>query len=399
MLHFLQRIIPSVVWETAETLVIWVHSLLRGVTPKIKGPSKHEAVAVPRIKKFDEAKQLLKILVGMKEQALKSRSTPNERLAITFKIENGFTTMSLDTHAEYVNHIHELLKMVSYYSEQILIKDIFETEKAIFVKKYGENIPFLKYILTVSFKFSIKRFLGELLNDKLTEADMSDLCLKAGDKITSLWLESKKGPVDWEEQKALFDILQILFPSLNVEDKLENPLNIILPSFETLWRVMYRLCVTVQCSDEADLYLKVLRQFGEDPSEATFKNKVDGVSAEFIVKEILFVNPPTRTIYRSDENGNIVGVDVKVVHMEGVEIKGFYPQRWGNDKDIPFLTFGYGSMSCPAKRFAPVALALMGAAIFEIFEYYAWNVELKKIDAEGKNDRVKYFEFEIKKVK
>jgi hypothetical protein len=199
-------------------------------------------------------------------------------------------------------------------------------------------------------------------------------------KINSLWIGSKCCNVSQSQDHLkdknglnakLADIFQ-----LKNDDSLDsrtNPLNILLPAYETLWRVILRCFLEVlyrSCpSDRAD-WLKTLQNFLSDPDKSTFQAREAGVSVHDLVAEALRLYPPTRRIYR--QTGQIqYGVDVESLHRDtaiwGHDAGRFNPRRWINVSDRQkeaYMPFGMGKFVCPAKvTVGPMMIGVIVAAL------------------------------------
>jgi len=144
-------------------------------------------------------------------------------------------------------------------------------------------------------------------------------------------------------------------------------LNIIVPGWETMWRVVFYSLLELLRHREL---LDELRIQLNNPS-VSYKNCQ---LLERIIKEILRLYPPTKNIYRYNEKTNEnFCIQVQAIHRNekiwGANALEFYPDRFkqkltDKQKDA-YLPF---SISCPARH--GFAYAFAGAIIAEILKQY-----------------------------
>jgi hypothetical protein len=181
--------------------------------------------------------------------------------------------------------------------------------------------------------------------------------------INDLWLASKcPSPPDWQTQTELHTLLKQLLPSkdpLN-SDPRENPMNLILPAYETLWRVV--LCCFLEIQFRAPL-----------PSREAWKNTLqtyvlrwkdrrvecDKDRAIDIAKEALRLYPPTRRVHRQfqyapNTSPELVAADIEACQRDpsiwGADATTFNPDRWTTVQNANdhLLSFGAKPFLCPA---------------------------------------------------
>lgn len=155
----------------------------------------------------------------------------------------------------------------------------------------------------------------------------------------------------------------------------ENPLNLIIPAYETIWRVVFRIVVEVyyrechapeKCRDNRQQeWLNALeRAYNEENLTGDFLRS-DGeatCTVSDIVREGLRLYPPSRHIHREKKNERLVA-DIEYMHRnQWPNGKSFDPSRWKDtkqDENTPFHPFGYGAYSCAAKTAGPTIIGVL----------------------------------------
>ncbi|KAL4791351.1 hypothetical protein BDV19DRAFT_381662 [Aspergillus venezuelensis] len=311
-----------------------------------------------------------------------SRALPNQPLARTFGIRNAFTMSDGTGVRQFLDHVRMLLGGVG--SVGVDWADLA-----------GELRGMLEDIIEESKNKSEDNSHGKV---KLSPA-VQALSLR-----TSLWVlfnmrdnmrsraERTEGTLEVKENKALQSLLSAVFArtnnnaKINILDSASNPLNLILPSFETLWRVVLRLFIVLHGgeSPENEHYKRALVEFMSNPTHAQFRCQLDNltdaaISAEHVVLEALRLYPPTRRVRRafkvsdSDSKITIVAADVEAVHLDtqtwGPDAAEFTPPRWkalSSAQKDGFLAFGARPSVCPAsKSFGPMVIGLLVGLLLE----------------------------------
>ncbi|KAL4747717.1 hypothetical protein BDW72DRAFT_181941 [Aspergillus terricola var. indicus] len=219
----------------------------------------------------------------------------------------------------------------------------------------------------------------------LENKDLADL----GEIITSTWMRMKEGKVlEFKDNIALQARLSAVFANhqadINILDPASTPVNLILPSFETVWRIVLRLFIVLHRHEDDD-YKRVLLEFIRKPTLTQFRLRLDnGVSAEFVVREALRLYPPTRRIRRafqfrsSGSNkciSNTARANVEACHLDkkvwGPDASEFKPARWSKTSLVQrqsFLAFGSPPFLCPASRaFGPMVIGLLAGVMLNAF--------------------------------
>ncbi len=335
---------------------------------------------------------------------LESRAAPNQRLVHIFNIDNAFTT----TDFEYYQSFRKRVKVLLNINEERW-KHLAET--ATKLVRYGiqaraldgsnGTIALVGLVQTVTLKLSIHA----LFYIPIIQLDDDDIAIIAS-KINTLWMVSKGSNMTdstLSDQQALFAALRSIIPHKGTSPR-NNPLNIILPAYETMWRVVLRafLEVRFRSGDSGPNWRHVLTTFLATPSRAQYETPqpgADNISLAFIVNEALRLYPPTRRIYRheqpwQDGESKLLAADIESLHRNpmiwGQDSLLFKPARWAEVDERcrnAFLPFGSKPFTCPAKgdtgpRMIGVLIAALVEVIDDEWECKAVRAE-DSIDGEG----------------
>ncbi|KAL4861177.1 hypothetical protein BDV12DRAFT_191257 [Aspergillus spectabilis] len=391
-----------------------------------------------------------------------SRALENQELKRVFGIQNAFTTGDEVLARAFVKRAHnrlrlsrkdwvdlghvlrgvvwELLEELST-STDLCDEDRVEGEGTVRVKM----TPLMQAL-------ALKISLWAVFNMRRPVSNSALISL--GSRIHKTWLDMKTGrPVsDFKDNKDFHEHLYAVFPyqDYNIHNSATNPLNWILPSFETMWRIALRTFIELKSRKEYS-YGAVLIAFARKPTHAQFEqmyadptvddNDEDerSVSADYLVKEALRLYPPTRRIRRtfhfptptttttststSDTSrptfptkktliSLTATADIECCHLShqvwGGDATEFNPARWKKltpVQGLSFLAFGSRPMLCPAAReFGPRVVGLIVGVLMD--ELRGWEVVDMDRDKHGgevvgsggerlRNDRGAYADLEI----
>ncbi|MCJ1462157.1 hypothetical protein MMC07_000757 [Pseudocyphellaria aurata] len=319
------------------------------------------------------------------QDAVKSRALPNQRLVQAFGIDNAFTTFDCDYRMEFRKEAKEKLNLavgkwkdLTFFAKELLGKSL-ETEAS---KKVVFLIPLLQSLtlkISMNILFKLDPF---TLDDKA----ISNLVCQ----INKLWLESKLVPLNTmlleNLKKELEENLGKIFPGKRIDtketpiDSKEKPMNLILPAYETMWRIVFRcfLEVAFRNPSATSKWRTVLLRYLENPTAEQFKHTSveDPVSVSFIVSEALRLYPPTKRVFRKfpEDSGwgdRTVAADIEACQRDsdiwGPRSLEFVPSRWIDlSAEIrgSFMPFGGRLFICPAKEgFGPRMIGLLVAVL------------------------------------
>ncbi len=215
------------------------------------------------------------------------------------------------------------------------------------------------------------------------------------ESINKLWIQSKGTgtPVESDKhdlEEALAQVTRQKKPS----KPSENPMNLILPAYETLWRVVLSGFLQVTFVKGVSPTLRpVLARFLANPTMKTRKEDsgASAVSVDFIAREALRLYPSVKRVYRefdmSNEKGpQKVAADIETCQRSkelwGSDAERFNPSRWSNLSNAAedsFMAFGVSPFLCPAKAdFGPMLIGILVAAFAHHVSSEDWHVKLGK---------------------
>ena len=171
-------------------------------------------------------------------------------------------------------------------------------------------------------------------------------------RINSLWMESKgrpsEGLPDWGDQIDMHSAIDYIL-MIDPEDEELNPMNLILPAYEGMWRAVLRGVLEIskaRIGHDPAQWKQTLGVFQSEPTIANWKtgDRDFELSTLDIVKEILRLYPPTRRVKRlyPDED-DFQEADLEKMHrhprLAGRDPETFRPDRWVQiKKDFAAMT-------------------------------------------------------------
>ncbi|TVY87916.1 putative cytochrome P450 [Lachnellula willkommii] len=344
---------------------------------------RRKACGAPKyIRDSDQAKDLLA------NSTLKSRAKPNERLVRAFGINNAFTATVQADHRDFVNYAKQLIRMQEH-DWKSLGKTAVDGASRIAGTVQTSGLTSLETsVQLLVFHIVMGKFFPHV-QPAPSDTDVEYIATT----INDLWVASKcsKNKQLLLDKKNIFlGRLETILDRNNVG---KNPLNIILPAYETLWRVVLRCFLEIRfrsSNHDRRAWTKLLSDFLSDPTQANFAARLrDQVSIKDITLEALRLYPPTRRIYR-DQGGILIAIDIEYMHRDheiwGPDADTFNPSRIEDMtsgiedmKRQAFMPFGKGSFACPAENvFGPMMIGiLVGALVTEV------NNSFKLVDDKG----------------
>lgn len=318
---------------------------------------------------------------------VKARALPNQRLVQAFGIDNAFTTFDDDYRSQFKRKAKGKLnltvgrwKELRCFAKELLRKSL-ESEAN---KKWVYLTPLVQ---SLALKISMN-ILFELDPFTLDDKTISNLVYQ----INELWLESKRVPLDTTQieilKEELEENLENIFPGQRLDSK-ETPMNLILPAYETMWRVVFRcfLEVAFRNSTATSAWCLVLVRYLGNPTADQFKHESDEdpVSVSFIVCEALRLYPPTKRVFRKlPENSGwgerTVSADIEACQRDpniwGPQSLQFVPSRWkdlSSEIQESFMPFGGKLFKCPARGvFGPRMIGLLVAVLAQRISNDEW---------------------------
>jgi hypothetical protein len=325
---------------------------------------------------------------ALRSSTLASRAALNQRLVEIFDIDNAFTTTDPVYHSRFTKEIRGKLDTRDE-GWRTLATSTFDNLRHIILlkqetqgdKKYVQLTPLVQSLV---FRFVLHKFFRNIPSPSEDDVEIITTC------INSLWLATKfhGSQADTnllETQKQLERRLRKVFeksPTDRINGR-ASPLNIIIPAYESVWRVALRCFLEApfhnqgkEINESITLvdYQRIFARFMRDPSPSVFETPFQNtqISIKHVVDEALRLYTPTRRIHRQTEHG-MVKIDVEWLHRDsaswGLDAEEFRPRRWegtrlrGVNGKLAFLPFGLGALSCPAKEFAPMMIGILVAAL------------------------------------
>jgi hypothetical protein len=312
---------------------------------------------------------------------LQSRAVPNLRLARAFALTNTFVSSDTTVHAQFASSALELLSAAtprgSWYPFTNASSTVLEETLS---HARNTRIPFDLFMQ----HFVLKIILHTLFQVPATDLDDRGIALIAGG-INILWKLSKTNeelpPTLLEDMNAY---LRAWVPDV------ANPLDLVIPTFETLWRVVG---ITVALAYRDPYAASALRTFLECPTRDQFNRfPSDAPSVAAIVAEVMRLHPPTKSISRTHAASpgflrrwlSVIILSPTVPTTYVADIRAVQRDReiWGPDADMfkpmrhhrdrltneqsqALLGFGLGKLQCVASKWAPLAVGILAAAVVD----------------------------------
>lgn len=324
-----------------------------------------------------------------------ARAGPNQRLVAAFGVDNAFTTDDkvyskefLKTAKRKIAEVRSTEEDAGHWQELAasatsLVLQITNTSP--------ENIRLDTLVQTVAFKIAIQ-WLWKIEPDQVDHQAVLD----ASSEINRLWIASKTNPTSSSDnavdRRKLHDALTIILPEHTLDGR-ENPLNLLLPAYETLWRVVLSGIIEIffrpsssSSSSNHDQWRHLLLTYLAHPTSATFTNSSPSssddiqhpTSVEHLINECLRLYPPTKRVNRSFRPFALsspltLSADIEACHHDttiwGANAAHFDPTRWRQltqEQKGAFFPFGDKPFICPAREaFGPRMVALLIAAFAE----------------------------------
>ena len=169
---------------------------------------------------------------------LKQRAVPNQRLVKAFNIENSFTTTDDDWHKTFLARAGLTIQAIRGEAWVQLFRFAEKSLLRARVHRPGKSqIHLAKLVRIVTFMTILNVLFGVDLADTAIENVVT-----ATDLINKLWIQSKncsEEPISTDDQQRLQKVLASMLPGTGVHpEPRDNPLNLIIPAYETMWRVV-----------------------------------------------------------------------------------------------------------------------------------------------------------------
>lgn len=314
---------------------------------------------------------------------LKARAGPNHRLIRAFGIDNAFTTTDTKYHREFVGSAGSRINLSNAKWESLAGNIQALLHGNIGRQRASNSVVLFSRLLQITVLRAVLSILfPDCGSPDLSEEEQDVIAFSIADRINRLWIESKTAQeINPRDLQSLKEACQRLLPGVAIDSPRDNPLNFILPAFETLWRIVFRCFIEVQFRNKHDFEsnLALLQDYHNNPTSETFtKTDTRDISVSHIVNEALRLYPPTKRVYRHihtepETKPGLVAVDIEYLHHDpkvwGTDAAEFRPSRWGKGKIngamvSAFSPFGMKPLVCPARKvFGPRIIGLFVASL------------------------------------
>jgi dihydroceramidase len=311
-----------------------------------------------------------------------SRAISNSQIRRAFGIENAFTSSDVKYAKHFVTVAKSLinLKPTNWERLSVVTLDALRSRLIDSASSGSSDIHLTSLVQTLSLKATLLT---------LFEFDDSRLCQTSENHIVSLarainqtWISSKQGEVSrFDKNDHLQTSIRAIFVGQDLRAPEENPLNLIIPGFETLWRVVLRgfLEIGFIAGKQHPEWCAMLAAFAQAPTKEQFlqEHGAHSISCEDLVNEVLRLYPPTRRIRRTfqwDMAGEPVtmAADLEACHrlrdIWGTNAMDYDPRRWRRltkGQKQAFMPFGSAPFECPARPvFGPRIIGLLLGTLF-----------------------------------
>ncbi|KAI1431822.1 cytochrome P450 [Xylaria sp. CBS 124048] len=346
------------------------------------------------------------------EDRLILRAKPNHRLVLAFGIDNSFTTINKHDHQKFLKKAHDAIRSTKdWIGMGSLIKPILVRYLTPFDGGGPRTIRLAPLVRVASFDLVLHIMFGV----KPAEID-NNAVIKVTEAINLLWIRSKDADftpssADADLFKSLNESLEELVSSRFRQNDCARPLDLIMPAYETLWRVVLLTFVSVMNilgnkveSDEAEACHHMLHKV----PKCLGLGNADEMRALTIAKEGLRLYPPTKRVYRAtsttEHDSDVLAADVEACQRNeqiwGPDALEFKPTRfrdWASEstvvsvsmealglmnskelKRLSYFPFGVGRHECPAAGlFGERMITLLVAELAAFFIRYPGGLNLR----------------------
>jgi hypothetical protein len=379
-----------------------------------------------------------------------ARVGPNQRLVEVFGIDNAFTNPDQKAKSTFSKRMGQLMMTATKTRKDNEESDWSDLRnRAIFYfddyigKIMKDTINLAELTQFITLELSLFYLFKDAGKAKRSINRFEDI-IYIGHSINQLWIDSKRANTarpKWEDQIELQDALRrVITPELSMpcafpEILDPNPLNVLLPAYETMWRVVIRGFLEIRYRKAADnlSWFKIMTDYlGRLESRISmqidaFHNTAEsGVRPIDIVKETLRLYPPTRHVHRNFDGQTcradieacqrselLGGKDPLVFQPEDIcaverqrafdKVKGAGKSLKRSEEELGYMPFAYW---CAAdheetKEFGMKMIALLVAVLCEKLgdEWELENDEsLPKQGTPLDTDREAYEDLKLKKM-
>ncbi|KZP10320.1 hypothetical protein FIBSPDRAFT_922369 [Athelia psychrophila] len=352
-----------------------------------------------------DIRELLSPRKASMQDMLLARAIPNQRLVSAFGLTNTFVRPDTATHNRFkkqaTSFLHNMLRdpCRGWTSWTQVASQASQSE----LLSSPLGIPFDICIQSITFRIIIIGLLNPTFDH--TSFIQSDISFITS-TINTLWDQSKSG--QFQDPSILAQLDSSLRTYLPDEELFPNPLDFIIPTWESLWRVVAIALAETRCNQSAH---KTFLRFLADPTVQQFDQRMDSSqpSVRDFIDETLRLYPPTKCIARAASErhssswmwpvsqylGHLRPADTYPYSVAEIEIV----QRsrvWSNSASTKcadvnlfdatrhrartaaqtetLMPFGYGRLGCVAKDWAPMAAGLIASAVLQEMELHGYEM-------------------------
>ncbi|KAI0169970.1 hypothetical protein GGR52DRAFT_552390 [Hypoxylon sp. FL1284] len=312
---------------------------------------------------------------------LRARAIPNQRLVEAFGIVSSFTTEDPTIHSEFLRRAKiDINKMGPEHCVEFFnaAKTALDRTVAHLELPAQHTLPLARVVRAFVLITTLNKFFG-------TDPSTADVeaAIQATEAINRIWVQSKTGAVTRQDADQMQYALERLLPERFPCEAEEHPINILMPAYETMWRVVLLTYVASAFRGQDETAARQFRGVAETTPECLHPGHDYHQIALAYAKEGLRLYPPTRRIYRavptpqpggsSDNEYTTAHADVGQCHRSeavwGRDALQFRPARWlqagtSTAQQRAYMPFGDGRYVCPAAGgFAYRAIVVLVAAL------------------------------------
>ncbi|KAI0405827.1 cytochrome P450 [Xylaria palmicola] len=313
------------------------------------------------------------------DERLILRSKPNARLVMAFDIENSFTTSDKHVHQAFLKKAQDAVRLVRT-EDWVKLGGVTRAILNFCLGYFKDELPYTPLASVVRL-VSFSLILHVLFGIEPSRVDV-DEARKATEAINRLWIQSKNhhSVPSVYDKILLHNALNKLLPHESFSTDRPHPLDLIMPAYETLWRVVLLTFVSIASQNRDPDTAEELREAIANVPQCFCRDNDAEMRALAIAKEGLRLYPPTKRIYRAtstvEGESSVVAADVESCHRDrrvwGPDALQFRPSRFhawscvdpayvarplAPSKRLPvsdvqrlsYFPFGVGKNRCPAE--------------------------------------------------
>lgn len=303
---------------------------------------------------------------------LTMRAKENRHLEHILGVTSTFVSEDTGTHADFVGSIRELLSGVGTKTPgwKRLVR---VTEQAVNHFLPATSCDFATFIRCVTFHIWV---VGVLNPDAPQDVILQSTDLSVA-QVTSAFFEFNETGGTGVTPSRLHSTLKEWITC--DRDGNNNPVNLVFPVYEKLWRLVAAIVI---CAQRCPVAKNPLLDFCDNPTERQFRSSRapdHGPSAADVINEVLRMYPPVQEISRpyglplwqTVQMGRVQIADIKAVqefNEEGERIQepqAFIPGRWQSGPKPAIFAFGDGPLRCPAEHCVPAFAALIASKVMD----------------------------------